>query len=66
MRKKERKEKGKGGTILVFFWMEGKLHRKLLAKVLEGLIEERRVIKSKWNAGLIHKDQRLLVPLGGH
>lgn len=46
--------------------MEGLLHRKLLAKVLEGLNEERRVTKSKQNAGLIPKDQRLLVALGGH
>lgn len=46
--------------------MEGILYRRLLAKVLEGLNEERRGIKNKEDAGWIPKDQRLLVPLGGH
>ena len=49
-REKGRKEgKREGRNYSSFFWMEGILHRKLLAKVLEGLNKERRVTKSRQN-----------------
>lgn len=62
-RKEGQREGRNYSSFVLFFLMEGLLHRKLLAKVLEGLNEERRVTKSKQNAGLIPKDQRLLVAL---
>ena len=47
--KKERGRKKGRQNYSSSFWMEGILHRKLLAKVLEGLNKERRVTKSRQN-----------------